>query len=335
VDGAGVSDSREIRVGQIGVGKNGAAFTRAYQTTPPMNLVAICDVNESHARAVAREHQIDRVYTNFREMLDREELDLVSVHTPDHLHVEPAVATLDRGKNLFCEKPLANDVEGCRKIVEAYRRVASKGVKAMCGHVLRFNPVFVEVKRRIDAGELGQLFYLEGDYIHDLRWQSGWNLEAEVPMIGGGCHPIDIMQWWAGPIVEVQAMSNHLAFPQMRQDDCAVAILRFANGAIGKCTSAYAPSGPMARLYNLSAYGTKATIVRDEFAPRGQEHFDPLPVKQVAGHPYEPEVVDVADAIMNDRAPRATVEDGARAIAVAVAIQESIRTRAVVRVEQI
>ncbi len=330
-----MSEQRAIRVAQIGVGKNGAAFTRAYKTTAPMNLVAICDVNESRARTVAAEHGVDRVYTNFREMLDREQLDLVSVHTPDHLHVEPAVEALNRGKHLFCEKPLGNNLDDCRRIVEAYRRVAKQGVKAMCGHVLRFNPVFVEVKRRIDAGELGKLFYLEGDYIHDLRWQKGWNLEAEVPMIGGGCHPIDIMQWWAGPIAEVQAMSNHLAFPEMKEDDCAVAILKFASGAIGKCTSAYAPSGPMPKLYNLSAYGTKATVVRDQFAPRGKEEWSPLPVAQVEGHPYEPEVVDLADAIQNNRPPRATVEDGARAIAVAVAIQQSVREGRVVKVESV
>ncbi|HTL28083.1 MAG TPA: Gfo/Idh/MocA family oxidoreductase [Tepidisphaeraceae bacterium] len=330
-----MSKTREIRVGQIGVGKNGSAFTRAYKNIPPMNLVSICDVNESRARAVANEHGVERVYTDFREMLEREALDLVSLHTPDQLHVEPAVAALDLGKHLFCEKPLANDLEGCRRIVEAARRAAAKGVKAMCGHVLRFNPVFEEVKRRVDRGELGELFYLEGDYIHDLHWQKGWNLEDEVPMIGGGCHPIDIMQWWAGPIVEVQAMSNHIAFREMKQDDCAVAILKFASGAIGRCTSAYGPAGPMPKLYNLSAYGTGGTVVRDQFAPRGEETFSALPVSQVVGHPYEPEVVDLADAIVNDRAPRATVEDGARAIAVAVAIQEAIQTRAVVQVARI
>src|SRR4051794_37238929 len=119
----------------------------------------------------------------------------------------------------------------------------------------------------------------------------------------------------------------------MKEDDCAVAILKFSSGAIGRCTSAYAPAGPMPKLYNLAAYGTKATIVRDQFALRGEEALSPLPVSQVQGHPYEPEVIDLADAILNDRPPRATVEDGARAIAVAVAIQESIRSRSPVQVE--
>jgi len=267
-------------------------------------------------------------------MLEREELDLVSVHTPDHLHVEPAVAALDVGFHLFCEKPLANDLEGCRRIVAAARR-AGPGRTAMCGHVLRFNPVFAAVKRLIAEDVLGALFYLEGDYIHDLRYQSGWNLEEEVPMIGGGCHPIDIMQWWAGPIVEVQAYSNHIAFPQMREDDCAVAILRFASGALGRCAAAYGPSGPMAHLYNLSAYGTKGTVVRDQLSLIGLEQFTRLPVDYAPGHPYEPEVEHIAACIVYDRRPCATVEDGASAVAVAVAIRQAIRERRPVAVERL
>jgi predicted dehydrogenase len=299
-----------------------------------MALVAICDIDESRARAAAVRHGAPAVYTDFRQMLARESLDLISVHTPDHLHVEPALAALEAGKHLFCEKPLANDLDDCRRIVEAAQRAAAQGAKAMCGHVLRFNPVFAEVKRLVDQGELGQLFYLEGDYIHDLRYQTGWNLSEEVPMIGGGCHPIDIMQWWAGPIVEVQAMSNHVGFPQMTEDDCAVAIFRFASGALGRCTSAYGPSGPMAKLYNLSAYGTKGTVARGELAMAGVEEFTPLPVPTVQGHPYEPEVEDLAASILDDRPPRTTVADGARAVAVALAIQDAIRQRRPVIVPQ-
>jgi UDP-N-acetyl-2-amino-2-deoxyglucuronate dehydrogenase len=316
-----------IRVGQIGLGNNGAAFARAYAATPPMKLAAVCDLDAPRAREVAARHDVSAVYTDFREMLASEPIDVVSVHTPDHLHVEPAVLALEMGKHLFCEKPLANDLIGCRRIVDATRRARQRDprIKTMCGHVLRFNPVLAEVKRLIDQRVLGTLFYLEGDYIHDLRYQSGWNLSEEVPMIGGGCHPIDIMQWWAGPIVQVQAFSNHIAFAGMAEDDCAVAIFRFAGGAIGRCTSAYGPGGPMPKLYNLSAYGTKATVARGEFAKAGEEKFTPLPIEMIEGHPYEPEVQDLAASIVNDRPPRATVEDGARAVAVAGAIQEALR----------
>jgi predicted dehydrogenase len=204
----------------------------------------------------------------------------------------------------------------------------------MCGHVLRFNPVLAAVHTLVQEGVLGDLFYLEGDYIHDLRYQQGWYLQHEVPMIGGGCHPIDIMQWWAGPVVEVQAYSNHIAYPEMREDDCAVAILRFASGALGRCTAAYGPRGPMAHLYNLAAYGTKGTVVRDQLSLVGLHQFTRLPVDHPPGHPYEPEVEHLAACILHDRPLRATVEDGARAVAVAVAIQQAIRERRPVAVEQ-
>lgn len=322
-----------IRVGQIGAGNNGSGFVRAYKATEATDLVALCDVDEGRARALAARYGVPRVYKDYQTMLAREELDLVSVHTPDHLHVDPAVAALESGRHLFCEKPLANDLAGCRRIVEAARR-SGPGRRAMCGHVLRFNPVFAAVKRLLDEEVLGQLFYLEGDYIHDLRDQTGWNLDEEVPMTGGGCHPIDIMQWWAGPIVEVQAYSNHIAFPAMRQDDCAVAILRFASGALGRCTAAYGPSGPMAPLYNLAAYGTRGTIVRDQLSLIGLHEFTRLPVSYGAGHPYEPEVEHLAACILGGREPRATILDGARAVAVAVAIEQAIRERRPVEVEQ-
>jgi predicted dehydrogenase len=323
-----------VRVGQIGVGHNGGAFVRAYTAAEAAELVAICDLDEGRAREHAARFGVPHVYTDYREMLAREELDLVSVHTPDHLHVEPAVAALEAGAHLFCEKPLANDMEGCRRIVEAARRAGPQR-KMMCGHVLRFNPVFAAVKGLIEEGVLGALFYLEGDYIHDLRFQTGWNLEEEVPMIGGGCHPIDIMQWWAGPVVEVQAYSNHIAFPQMREDDCAVAILRFASGALGRCTAAYGPSGPMAHLYNLAAYGTKGTVVRDQLSLIGLHQFTRLPVEYPPGHPYEPEVEHLARCIQHDVPVRATVVDGARAVAVALAIGQAIRERRAVAVEQL
>jgi len=323
----------KVRVGQVGAGKNGSGFARAYAATPTTELVALCDVDEGRARALAERHGVTCVYTDYREMLAREELDLVSVHTPDHLHVAPAVAALDSGRHLFCEKPLANDLVGCQRIVEAAWR-AGPTRTAMCGHVLRFNPVFAAVKRLIDEEVLGQLFYLEGDYIHDLRDQTGWNLEEEAPMIGGGCHSIDIMQWWAGPIVEVQAYSNHIAFPAMRHDDCAIALLRFASGALGRCTAAYGPSGPMAPLYNLAAYGTRGTIVRDQISLIGLHEFTRLPVSYGPGHPYEPEVEHLAACILGGGGPRATILDGARAVAVAVAIEQAIRDQRPVAVEQ-
>ncbi len=325
---------RIVRVGQVGVGHNGSAFVQAYTANPTTHLAALCDLDEERAHALATRHGVPRVYTDYQEMLAQEELDLVSVHTPDHQHVEPAVAALDAGTHLFCEKPLANDLDGCRQIVAAARRAGPER-KTMCGHVLRFNPVFAAVKHLIAEGVLGDLFYLEGDYIHDLRYQTGWNLDHETPMIGGGCHPIDIMQWWAGSVVEVQGYSNHMAFPNMREDDCAVAILRFASGAIGRCTAAYGPAGPMAHLYNLSAYGTRATVVRDQLALGGLEQYTRLPVTYGAGHPYDPEVADLAGCILHGGTPRATVEDGARAVAVAVAIQQAIRERRPVAVAQI
>lgn len=313
--------SKEINVGIIGVGKNGSAFARAYQACEYTRIAAVCDTDQELAREIAQRHGAAHVYQDLS-IIDRADLDLISIHTPDHQHAEPVVRALKAGKHVFVEKPLADTLEDLRRIVTAAR--AAPG-KVMVGHVLRFNPIFRAIKEMVDEGQLGKLFYVEGDYIHDLRWQSGWNLTNELPMVGGGCHPIDLLRWFAGNVSEVQAYGNHEAFPEMTNDDCVVGILRFVNGCVGKVSAMYGPRAPMAPLYNIAAYGTHGTVVRDQVCLNNMDLFMQIPLAYT-GHPYDPEVAHFADCILNDRIPLVSVLDGANAVAVALAIQEAFRT---------
>jgi predicted dehydrogenase len=203
------------------------------------------------------------------------------------------------------------------------------------------HPVYRAVKKAITEDVLGRVIYVEGDYIHDLRSQNEWQLANELPAIGGGCHPIDIMQWWCGPIDEVQAISSHHSIPQMKADDCVVALLQFANGTVGRCTVAYGLGGPMAELYNLSAYGTRASIIRDKIGLAGfDERHVELPVSydrgfQYGRHPFEDEVEDTVRAILDGTRPSATVQESASAVNVGLAIYASLRERHAVRVDQV
>lgn len=312
---------RTISVGLIGVGKNGAAFAQAYDASPRTRVVAVCDTDETRAVEIARRYGVTHVYNDLS-IVERTDLDVISVHTPDHLHAEPVVTALEAGKHVFVEKPMADTLDDLRRIVNTAK--VARG-KVIVGHVLRFNPVIRAIKDMVDAGQLGRLFYVEGDYIHDLRWQHGWNLTNEVPMVGGGCHPIDILRWLAGDVAEVQAYGNHEAFPDMASDDCVVAILRFVSGCVGKVTAMYGPRAPMPPLYNIAAYGTRGTAVRDQICLNDIDRFMQLPLAY-SGHPYDPEVAHLADCIVNDDIPQAGVLDGANAVAIALAVQEALRT---------
>jgi predicted dehydrogenase len=119
-----------------------------------------------------------------------------------------------------------------------------------------------------------------------------------------------------------------------------VAILTFADGTLGRCTVSYGTAGPQARLFNLAAYGTRASIVRDRLLIRGLDRRETqLPVEyedsyQYGRHQYWAEIADLVAAIRERRPPATTVRDGASAVAVALAIEEALVTRGPVRVDQ-
>jgi len=153
-----------VGVAVVGLGHNGRAFCRAYAENPAARLAAVCERDPERLRAACYEHDVAG-YADYS-FLDRDDIHAVSVHTPDHLHAEAFIAALQAGKHVFVEKPFANSMDDVRRMLAA--APASDRV-AMCGQVLRFNPVFRGVKQWVDAGALGDLFYLEADYIHDLR----------------------------------------------------------------------------------------------------------------------------------------------------------------------
>lgn len=208
-----------LRVGVVGLGGNGRAFVRGYEMSELCDLVAVCDLNPERAeQAVAEVGGGPVGYTDLDEMLSTADLDAVSVHTPDHLHAEPFIAGLQAGCHVLVEKPMGNTIEDLERMTQAAR---ASDRKTLVGHILRFNPIYAEVHRRCAAGDLGEVFYLEADYFHDLKRQAAaertnpfigginWWLEHEKVIVGGGAHQFDLLRWYAGShAVEVTGYGN-------------------------------------------------------------------------------------------------------------------------------
>jgi predicted dehydrogenase len=187
----------------------------------------------------------------------------------------------------------------------------------------------------------GEVFYLEADYVHNLHYQGSedrynphigginWYLSREIPMVGGGVHPLDLLRWFAAsPITQVHGYGNNIAFPQMQSPDCMVALFSFASGACAKVASLYGPVGDMAPLYNLAIYGTKATFRQGRLmvgVAHDVETTD-LSALSAVGHPYEPEVAHFADCIINDRSPLVDAPEGANSAAACILAAEAIRS---------
>jgi len=334
---------KKLGVGIIGLGHNGEAHLRAYQSNPFTEVVAVCDLSEEKVQRLKEKYGIKYGYTNYR-ILERDDIEIISVNTPDHLHAEPFIKSLEAGKHTFVEKPMADDISDLKRMVETADK--NPHLKTLVGHILRFNPLFQEIKRIIKKGTLGRIFYVEGDYIHNLKCQAdkerynkkikmNWYLEKELPIVGGGSHPLDLLRWFAqDEPVEVQAYSNHITFQEMKNDSSVVAIFKFRDGAIGKVTALYEPVAPYAYANNIAVYGTKGTIIKDMICLDEREGFTKIETAYSRAHPYEPEVNYFVDCILKDEKPLIDAREGARSAAAVITVSEALKEKKSVPIPQ-
>lgn len=316
--------THKIRLGMIGLGHNGLAHLRAHLAVGKSEIVALCDRNPERLVAAGREFGVSALYRG-DDFFAHPGLEAVSINTGDAFHRDPFLRAVAASKHVLVEKPLANSEEDIAAMVEA-ARLAGPALKIQVGYILRFNPVFEEIHRLARDGSLGDIYYMEADYIHNLLYQAqqtdaltgkNWYLDEEQPMVGGGSHALDLLRWLSGKqVVRASMYATHVAFPQMRHADCQVTLFQFADGSIAKVAALYAPRCAMAPYYNLRLYGTNGTVERDTVAIAATAEdvhppFHPVAADRQSGHPYEREIEDWLDAILDDRPTRTPLPDGA------------------------
>jgi predicted dehydrogenase len=239
---------------------------------------------------------------------------------------------------------LTLNLEEAKQIVEATK--TSKG-KFMIGQVCRYAPGFLQAKRLIEDGFIGDLFFVESEYAHNYTSAGGvnnWRIDARrEPVIGGGCHAIDLLRWIAGEALEVSAYSNHKCFKDWPVDDCTVAIYKFPNQVIGKILVSIGCVRP----YTMRSvfYGTKGTVLCDNTNGEIQlstnlirptmPGFMKIPVN-IASHNVSAEINDFMDCIIQGKTVEASVFEGARTVAAAwAAVQSAHNGGVLTKVEHI
>jgi predicted dehydrogenase len=207
LSGAGLLSAQpagdRVRVAFIGVGNRGSYLLRHMLDVPGVQVVAICDVEpdtlkKAVEQAKARGHSPE-AYTEYRRLLDRKDVDAVVIATPVDFHKEMAVASLEVGKKVYCEKPMAMTPEECRLVANAAR--SAKGI-FQAGFQLRHDPNRAASMDFIKKGGIGKVLFLQGyrhtsDLPHEITWyfdrtRSGDNIVEQA------CHIIDLMVWAAG-----------------------------------------------------------------------------------------------------------------------------------------
>jgi UDP-N-acetylglucosamine 3-dehydrogenase len=322
-----------LKIAVIGAGSMGMNHLRVLSEfdEEQVHIVGVADPNEQNLKnAMHRFHVVG--YADYREMIESVHPDLVAVVVPTHLHFEVASYVLDKGINVLLEKPIANNIE---EGLALCKLAQVRGTKLAIGHVERFNPAVIEVKRHLVAGELGRMFHMHarrlGPFPPRIR-DVGVTLDLAT-------HDIDVMRYLADAEVEhvYSEIQRHI---HTTYEDLLLGILRFTNQVIGVLDVNWLTP---TKVRELSITGEKGmylvnyltqdvyfyendytTIKWDALSSlKGVSEGTMTRLKVQKAEPLRLEYQDVINAIQNDVLPTVSSEDGVAVLRVVCQLAES------------
>lgn len=255
-----------ITAGIVGLGQ-GRSHLAALQALDGVTVRAVADLNVELRSRVAQEREIEHQYGSLEEMLDDDEIELVVIATPDHLHGEHAIQALNAGKHVLSEIPMATTIEECREII---RLTDQTGLKYLMGNQVRYAHCLQDIHGLIQSGDLGAIFHGEGEYLHNLesliaaKGDDHWRVNTSIPqttLLGGGPHALDTLRWLMDTrFTHVSAFHADHQTAWGGTTHTTVAIYKAASGATAKITTAYGMIRPYCLYYSL--YGSEGSFER-------------------------------------------------------------------------
>ena len=314
-----------------------------------LKIVAVCDVKPEAMETLLAKHGLEqdasiKRYTDYKQMLAENSIELASIATESGNHAEIALYCIDEGVNLIIEKPMAMNMQDAEEII---RRSEAKGVKVSACHQNRFNVAIQELRRAVEAGRFGKLSH---GSIH-VRWNRDRGYYDQAPWRGtwaqdGGClmnqciHGIDLLRWMMGDEVEeVYGVTQQQFHDYLECEDIGMAVVKFKNGAVGTIegtTNVY-PKNLEETLYLFGETGTvkiggTSTNNIDvwNFAEESEADQKNKGLQEatsnVYGNGHTSLFADMIEAIQQDRKPYVDAVAGRNALEMILAIYQSAAT---------
>lgn len=332
----------------IGCGRIAANHIKAALNNH-LEIVAVCDVKPEAMEVLLSKAHLEtdpsiRRYTNYQELLAKEELTLVSIATESGLHAGIAFACIDAGVHVIIEKPMAMNIADAEEIIH---RSKEKGIKVSACHQNRFNVAVQETRKALEAGRFGRLSH---GSVH-VRWNRNRDYYDQAPWRGtwaqdGGClmnqciHGIDLLRWMMGDEVEeVYGTTKQQFHDYLECEDVGMAVVKFKNGTIGTIegtTNVY-PKNLEETLYLFGETGTvklggTSTNNIDVWDFADEEDIDQKNkgfqevTSNVYGNGHTSLFADMIEAIKLDRKPYVDAVAGRNALEMILAIYQSAAT---------
>lgn len=342
---------KKLNVAVIGAGSISEVHFNAYDNNPEVNLYAVCDLNEERAKAKADKYGAQKVYTDYRQLLADPAVDAVSICTWNNSHAEISIAAVEAGKHVLVEKPLCRTVEEAERIQAAVRK---SGKLLQVGFVRRYGANTKILKRFLDSGDLGDIYYAKATCVRRLGNPGGWFSDKERsgggPLIDLGVHIIDLC-WYLMGKPKVKSVSGNvynrlgnranvqnLSFYQAADydanknsvEDLANAVIRFENGASILVDVSFTLHAKQDELY-VKIYGDKGGAeIEPELYLVTEKHDTILNMAPQVDHltfnfteAFQSEINHFVDSCMGRKETLSPVEDGLEMMKILCGIYES------------
>ncbi|MCY0876968.1 MAG: Gfo/Idh/MocA family oxidoreductase [Firmicutes bacterium] len=320
-----------LQVALVGAGTIGHVHAASLLHMGNANLAAVCDIRQETAAELAKEHSA-RAFADLQTLAEDplwSAIDVVLVCIPTYLHEQTVTLAAKAGKHVFCEKPIALTADAAMRMIDV---CADHGVKLGVGHVVRFFPEYVELKRKISAGAIGEIgtvrTFRGGGYPH--AWEDWYGQEER----SGGIlvdlliHDLDFIDALISPIVSLY--TQRLAASVREHRDYALVIGRLQNGALLHMEATWAHVAGFR--YGFEYAGSAGMLQFDSSkAPpitlftRGQQGHQgvTVPESPLVKSPYRSELEAFLAAVETKGAPPVTGQDALRALRLSLAAKES------------
>lgn len=340
---------KTLGVGIIGCGNIAPMHVAGYARAEGAELRAVCSGSERSARAAGERWGVPW-YTDWREMMDRGDIDIVSVCTPSGLHMEPALEAARRGIHVLAEKPLEITGERIDAMIAAARE---HGTVLSCIFNNRFTEAHRLVKRAVDEGRFGKIltanasvrWYRTPEYYAGSAWRGTWALDGGGALMNQSIHYVDLLLWIAGDARRVSAYTGTLLHTGIEAEDTAVAAVEFANGALGTITGTTSTYPGYPAILEIAGergscvitdgkitawafadedpIDAEARVLMAQGAEKNNRAADPM---AFAAENHCRQIADFVAAIREGREPAVSAADARRSVALIRAIYRSAKS---------
>ena len=329
-----------LRVGIVGCGKMGKVYAYWFDKNPYCVVAGLYNRNRLKAEELSKKYPGSRVYTHWEDLISDNSIDIIGICTPSHEHLVQFKLLVKKGKHVLCEKPMANDIDQCKKMVNMGMKSPRK---YMVGFQMRFHPVIEKVNELLPS--IGRIFHIDfmfGMYRPEITWRhkliEGGGVLKEL-----ASHLFDLCYLWAGEMKTIQGL-NRVIQRGREVEDYSLNIMEFKNGVSGFLNSNYHDRRSRLILGNIMAKAGQISFQFSSYDPvdsrvtlftneenNGTEIDIDLPEEIDVVYPghldsFKKEINHFVDCILYDTEPVVSLEDGLRAIEIDDASYESTRT---------